>query len=130
MADQFIDRDAELGSEEEDEDFDETGQQREKPNSVNGLDDSSEEEDEDDDDKLRQVGRHCQVTIRRRVANQWFDRTVQAGLSMTRMRKRKMLVERSAESVKGERTAKRMRRSMKKTWILLVSRPNPKTQHM
>ncbi|CAI6342465.1 unnamed protein product [Periconia digitata] len=57
MAEQFFDRAAELGSEEEDEDFDETGDQRpSKANGANGLDDSSEEEDDDDEDRIREEG--------------------------------------------------------------------------
>ncbi|KAF1951572.1 transcription elongation factor-like protein spt6 [Byssothecium circinans] len=52
MADQFFDNVAELGSEEEDEDF----EGRPAANGINGIDDSSEEEDEDDEDKLRAEG--------------------------------------------------------------------------
>jgi|TARA_R110002003_G_scaffold117_22_gene10462 transcription elongation factor SPT6 len=53
----FFDTAAELGSEEEDEDFDEeTGETRpKKTNGINGIDDSSEEEDEDDDELLAQA---------------------------------------------------------------------------
>lgn len=55
----FFDTAAELGSEEEDEDFDEeSGPVRpKKTNGTNGIEDSSEEEDEDDDELLAQVGR-------------------------------------------------------------------------
>lgn len=58
MADKFVDNIAELGSEEEDEDYDEeTGEaRRSKPSRANGeLDDSSEEEDEDDEEEERRV---------------------------------------------------------------------------
>lgn len=56
MTDQFFDTAAELGSEEEDEDFDEeTGAPRK--GKTNGLDmvDSSEEEEEDDEERLAEV---------------------------------------------------------------------------
>ncbi|EAT86717.2 transcription elongation factor Spt6 [Parastagonospora nodorum] len=54
----FFDTAAELGSEEEDEDFDEEGGEvrPKKTNGANGLEDSSEEEDEDDDELLAQEG--------------------------------------------------------------------------
>lgn len=52
---EFFDLDAEIGSDEEDEDFDETGAAPKKVNGANGVDDSSEEEDEDDEDKIREV---------------------------------------------------------------------------
>jgi transcription elongation factor SPT6 len=53
----FFDTAADVGSEEEDEDFDEeTGEVRaKKTNGTNGIDDSSEEEDEDDDELLAQA---------------------------------------------------------------------------
>ncbi|KAI9714051.1 MAG: Transcription elongation factor spt6 [Bogoriella megaspora] len=53
MAASLLDVAAELGSEEEDEDFDdETGQVRNKANGTNGaIDDSSEEEEDDDDEE-------------------------------------------------------------------------------
>jgi hypothetical protein len=53
----FFDNIADVGSEEEDEDFDEeTGEVRsKKTNGANGLDDSSEEEDEDDDERIREA---------------------------------------------------------------------------
>lgn len=66
MADQFFDNMAELGSEEDDEDFDaEAGERRAKPSGENGLDDSSEEEDDDDEDRIRQV-RHRDPGVRSR----------------------------------------------------------------
>ncbi|KAF2133834.1 transcription elongation factor Spt6 [Dothidotthia symphoricarpi CBS 119687] len=54
----LFDLDAALGSEEEDEDFDEEmGEARpKKSNGANGIDDSSEEEDEDDDERLAEEG--------------------------------------------------------------------------
>ncbi|KAF1965153.1 transcription elongation factor spt6 [Bimuria novae-zelandiae CBS 107.79] len=56
MAD-YVDNIAELGSEEDDEDFgDEAGEGRSKPNGENGIDDSSEEEDDDDEERIRQEG--------------------------------------------------------------------------
>jgi transcription elongation factor SPT6 len=53
----FFDTAAELGSEEDDEDFDdENGPVRPKKiNGANGIEDSSEEEDEDDDELLAKV---------------------------------------------------------------------------
>jgi len=53
----FFDTAAELGSDEEDEDFDEeNGPVRpKKANGANGIEDSSDEEDEDDDELLAQV---------------------------------------------------------------------------
>ncbi|KAI9657626.1 MAG: Transcription elongation factor spt6 [Bathelium mastoideum] len=53
MTSNLLDVAAELGSEEEDEDFDdEAGETRGKPNGTNGaIDDSSEEEDDDDDEE-------------------------------------------------------------------------------
>jgi transcription elongation factor SPT6 len=56
MTDQFFDTAAELGSEEEDEDFDpETGEPRQRK--TNGVDlvDSSEEEEDDDEERLAAV---------------------------------------------------------------------------
>lgn len=58
----FFDMDADVGSEEEDEDFDETGAAPKKVDGENGVDDSSEEEDEDDEDMIRQVG--CPLQLR------------------------------------------------------------------
>ncbi|KAF1935386.1 transcription elongation factor-like protein spt6 [Clathrospora elynae] len=57
----FFDTIADVGSDEEDDDFDgEAAEARErrpkKTNGANGLDDSSEEEDDDDEDRLRQEG--------------------------------------------------------------------------
>lgn len=54
----LFDIDAELGSEEEDEDYDEeTGEVRTKTRRTDGqVDDSSEEEEEDDEDEARKVG--------------------------------------------------------------------------
>ncbi|KAF2748415.1 transcription elongation factor Spt6 [Sporormia fimetaria CBS 119925] len=58
MAENFFDMAAELGSEEEDEDFDEeTGRARKSgANGTNGMEDSSEEEEEDDEQRLREEG--------------------------------------------------------------------------
>lgn len=54
---EYFDTAAELGSEEEDEDFDgENGETRRPANGANGMDDSSEEEDDDDEDRLREEG--------------------------------------------------------------------------
>lgn len=57
MADQYFDTAAELGSEEEDEDFDEVqgNVRRKTANGTGGLEDSSDEEEEDDDELLREV---------------------------------------------------------------------------
>ena len=57
MAASLIDNIAELGSEEEDDDYDEEiGETRpKKANGANGIEDSSEEEEEDDEEKLRAV---------------------------------------------------------------------------
>ncbi|KAH7412051.1 SH2 domain-containing protein [Phaeosphaeria sp. MPI-PUGE-AT-0046c] len=54
----FFDQVADVGSEEDEEDYDEeTGETRpKKTNGTNGIDDSSEEEDEDDDELLAQEG--------------------------------------------------------------------------
>lgn len=57
MAD-FFDNQAELGSEEEDDDFDEeTGESkpREKRRDPNGIEDSSEEDDDEDEEAERAV---------------------------------------------------------------------------
>ena len=53
----LFDLDATLGSEEEDEDFDEEmGEPRpKKSNGANGIEDSSEEEDDDDDERLAEA---------------------------------------------------------------------------
>lgn len=52
MTSNLLDVSAELGSEEEDEDFDdETGEARHRPNGTNGAVDDSSEEDEDEDDE-------------------------------------------------------------------------------
>ncbi len=57
MANEFFDDAAELGSEEDDEEFnEETGEPRQRTNGVKGagagaLDDSSEDDDEDDDEE-------------------------------------------------------------------------------
>jgi hypothetical protein len=53
----FFDNIADVGSEEDDEDFDdETGQVRpKKSNGTNGVDDSSEEEDDDDEELLAEA---------------------------------------------------------------------------
>lgn len=57
---EFFDTVAELGSEEEDEDFDgDAPQSRAKTNGENGMDDSSEEEDDDDEDRIREVRCLC-----------------------------------------------------------------------
>ncbi|KAF2634083.1 transcription elongation factor Spt6 [Massarina eburnea CBS 473.64] len=55
MADQFFDTVADLGSEEEDGDFEGENAPR-KENGANGIEDSSEEEDDDDEERLRQEG--------------------------------------------------------------------------
>ena len=58
MADQYFDTAAELGSEEEDEDFeDDEGQGKVRSKAANGvaLEDSSDEDEEDDDELLAQV---------------------------------------------------------------------------
>jgi hypothetical protein len=62
----FFDNIADVGSEEDEEDFDdETGEVRpKKTNGANGIDDSSEEEDEDDDELLAQA-RHSQRQVNR-----------------------------------------------------------------
>jgi transcription elongation factor SPT6 len=62
----FFDTAADVGSEEEDEDFDEeTGEVRPKKiNGTNGIDDSSEEEDEDDDELLAQASYCTQAANR------------------------------------------------------------------
>jgi transcription elongation factor SPT6 len=53
----FFDNVADVGSDEDDEDFDEeTGEARpKKTNGATGVEDSSEEEDEDDDELLAQA---------------------------------------------------------------------------
>ena len=53
----LVDDVAELGSEEDDEDFDEEiGEVRKRPNGINGgLDDSSEEDDDDDEEEAAAV---------------------------------------------------------------------------
>lgn len=58
----FIDSTAELGSEEEDGDYDEENDERQdrprKPNGVHvRMDDSSEEDEEDDEEEIRKVSR-------------------------------------------------------------------------
>ena len=62
----FFDQTADVGSEEEDEDFDEdTGEVRsKKTNGTNGIDDSSEEEDEDDDELLKEASRCTKLNDR------------------------------------------------------------------
>ncbi|KAF2093847.1 transcription elongation factor Spt6 [Rhizodiscina lignyota] len=61
MADAFIDRVADVGSESEDEELDEeTGEplrRKERRKGANGVDDSSEEEDEDDDEEAARAVR-------------------------------------------------------------------------
>lgn len=60
---EFFDTVAELGSEEEDEDFDgEAGERPSKSNGDNAMDDSSEEEDDDDEERIRQV-RHARPRL-------------------------------------------------------------------
>lgn len=56
---ELFDLAADVGSDEEDEDFDEeTGEaEPKKSTTANGIDDSSEEEDEDDDELLAQASR-------------------------------------------------------------------------
>lgn len=55
---EFFDTAAELGSEEEDEDFDEeSGKRQRGANGIDDMQDSSEEEEEDDDERLRAVSR-------------------------------------------------------------------------
>ncbi|KAF2260518.1 transcription elongation factor Spt6 [Lojkania enalia] len=57
MATALIDNIAELGSEEEDDDYDEgTGEARQKNTGQNGFEDSSEEEEDDDEERLRAEG--------------------------------------------------------------------------
>ena len=56
----FLDDTAELGSEEEDADFDEENEDREgRPRKENGanrnMEDSSEEDDDDDEEEMRKV---------------------------------------------------------------------------
>ena len=76
MADQFFDNMAELGSEEDDEDFDgDAAEPRTKPSGENGMDDSSEEEDDDDEDRIRQVRHyHCYPASPQRGADSCVGR--------------------------------------------------------
>lgn len=59
MADAFIDQVADVGSEDEDEEFDEeTGEPvggKQRTNGVRDEEDSSEEDDDDDEDEARKV---------------------------------------------------------------------------
>ena len=62
MADQYFDTTAELGSEEEDEDFDEDTARKpvkRKQNGANGrVEDSSEEEEDDEDEEAARAVSH------------------------------------------------------------------------
>jgi hypothetical protein len=76
---EFFDTTAELGSEEEDEDFDEeAGETRKsRTNGANGIEDSSEEEEEDDEEALQAVCAYDMVFLdptNRTAGGAWFHR--------------------------------------------------------
>lgn len=115
MANTYFDLDAALGSEEEDEDYDEETGEPTKPRKERNVEDSSEEEDDDDDEEEQRRVSHAP-----RVADLEFMLIYTRSLKVSSQTRTKMKV--TANGAKRRRSGLgrigRMRTcSTRTTWI-------------
>jgi len=113
---EYFDTVADVGSEEEDGDFNGEAAGARPSNGANGIDDSSEEEDDDDEEQLRKV---CHCLCATQAKSLTLQRKALVSSPMKTTKKRKSAAK-SAAVVERGKTGRRTRSSMKTTWISLV----------